>query len=452
MSNTIAALSTPAGSGIGVIRVSGDGALEVASAVFRPLQQGKKICDMAGYTACLGRVFDAAGDIDECILTVFRAPHSYTGEDVAELSCHGGSYVLSRTLQALFAAGARAAQAGEFTRRAFLNGKTDLTGAEAVMSLIGAQGRLAARTALAARDGAVFGQLEAVRSALVGLQAQFCAFVDYPDDDIPELMPDVLEQTLQQAADTMQALLDTYDAGSVLRDGIDTVIVGAPNVGKSTLMNLLAHRDRSIVTAVAGTTRDVIEETVLLGEIRLRLADTAGLHQTDDPVERIGIDKAYHRLQTAALVLAVLDASAPLSEQDTALLAQLDAQHTVVILNKSDLPAVTKPEHIGMPYTVAMSAESGSGAEALQRCIEQITGVGDLGEETPLLANERQRDCARRCLLALQQALQALRDGFTQDAVSVQTDEALQAILELTGERATEAVVDEVFARFCVGK
>lgn len=450
-STTVAALSTPSGSGIGVIRVSGAQALSIAAAVFRPLQHAKDITQMSGYTACLGKTFDADGDIDECILTVFRAPHSYTGEDVAELSCHGGAYLLSRTLQALFTAGARPAEPGEFTRRSFLNGKTDLTGAEAVMSLIGAQGRLAARTALAAREGAVFRQLSGVRASLLTLQAQFSAFVDYPDDDIPDLSYTNLEQTLTAALGTLQHLLDDYDAGKILRDGIDTVIVGAPNVGKSTLMNLLSRCERSIVTPVAGTTRDVVEETVLLGEIRLRLADTAGLHDTDDPVERIGIDKAYQRIRTAGLILAVLDASAPLQPQDCALLQSLERERTVVILNKSDLPCriTDLPD---MPYVVPMSAADGVGVVELQRCVEQITGVCALTEETPLLAGERQRDCARRCRDALQQSLDTLYAGFTQDAVSVQIDEALCALLELTGERATDAVVGEIFSRFCVGK
>ncbi|MBR7092161.1 MAG: tRNA uridine-5-carboxymethylaminomethyl(34) synthesis GTPase MnmE [Clostridia bacterium] len=455
MESTVAAIATPlASSGIGVVRISGPQALDVAAAVFRPARQGRSVLRMAGYTAAFGRVADADGAFDECVLTVFRAPHSYTGEDVAELSCHGGPYLLRRALQAAYAAGAVPAGPGEFTKRAFLNGKTDLTGAEAVMSIIGAQGKLAARTALAAREGAVFQVLAQVRGALLGVQAQFSAFVDYPDEEIPDLSPQALRQTLAQAQDVLRRLIGSFEAGRVLREGIDTVIVGAPNVGKSTLMNLLAHSERSIVTPVAGTTRDVVEETVRLGDVCLRLADTAGLHETADPVEQIGVARARGRLQSAALVLAVFDTARPLGTDDQELLDALDPEHTIAILNKTDLPGRFPAQAVRQrfPHTVEMAAGTGLGLDALQQQVEQVTGLCRLTEDTPLLAGERQLACARRAYEALEQALRALDDGMTLDAVSVQVDEALGAVLELTGEKVTDAVVDEIFSRFCVGK
>ncbi len=454
MSRVIAAISTPVSSaGLGVLRVSGDGAADIAARVFRPLNAQRALTQIGGYQAVYGHVFDADGTIDECVATVFRAPHSYTGEDVVEFSCHGGVYLLQRTLRALLEAGAVPAAAGEFTRRAFVNGKVDLTRAEAVMDLIGAEGRLSAKTALAAREGALFRKLQPVKEALIALQAQIAAFVDYPDDDIPELEPTALEQGLREAARVLSRLLATYDAGRVLHEGVDTAIVGSPNVGKSTLMNCLTGYDRSIVTSVAGTTRDVVEDTVRLGEITLHLSDTAGIHRTDDQVEAIGVERSRRRLESAALILAVFDSSAPLTDDDRDLLASLPTEATVIVLNKQDLGAVVgEDEFSEFPYVIPMRAETGEGVEALTQAVAALTGVLRLDEAEPLLATERQRDCVRRAAAAIAEALDAVHMGLSQDAVAVSVDGALSALLELTGERATDAVVNGIFARFCVGK
>ncbi len=455
MANVIAAISTAASpAGLGVIRVSGEGATRVADAVFCSVTAGKTLSSLPGYHAAYGRVKDAEGVFDECVATVFRAPHSYTGEDVVELSCHGGLYLLQRTLRALIAAGAVPAGAGEFTRRAFLNGKVDLTQAEAVMDLIAANGRLAAKTALASREGAVFRRLQALKETLLGLQAQFSAFVDYPDDDIPELDAGALEQTLREAQATLSSLLSTYDAGKLLREGVDTVIVGSPNVGKSTLMNVLAGCERSIVTPIAGTTRDVVQETVRVGELCLRLSDTAGIRQTDDAVEAIGVERSRRQLETAALVLAVFDGSRPLSRDDLDLLEQLPRDTTIAIINKQDLHQEINEQYIfdKIKHVVKVGAAQGSGLEALAEAIQTVTGLYRLNDSEPVLATERQRHCVCRALEALQEAAQALQTGITLDAVSVNIDSALSALLELTGERVTEAVVDGIFARFCVGK
>lgn len=455
MSKVIAAISTPVSpAGLGVIRISGDGAVSLAAQVFTPMNRERQVTELGGYQAAYGHVKDAEGIIDECIATVFRAPHSYTGEDVVEFSCHGGVYLLQRTLRALFEAGAVPAAAGEFTRRAFLNGKVDLTRAEAVMDLIGAQGRLAAKTALATREGAVFQALQPVKQSLIELQAQIAAFVDYPDDDIPELEPSALETGLTQAMAVLEKLLATYDAGHVLRHGIDTAIVGSPNVGKSTLMNCLAGYDRSIVTDVAGTTRDVVEDTVRIGELCLRLSDTAGIRSTEDTVEAIGVERSRKRLESAALILAVFDSSRELSQDDRDLIRALPRDTTIAILNKQDLPIKIDKEYIysSFQHVVCMEAATSGGKDELERVIAAVTGIHRLDEAEPLLATERQRDCVRRAHEALQEAVEALQLGLSQDAVSVSVDGALSALLELTGERATEAVVDGIFARFCVGK
>ncbi len=455
MSTVIAAIATPtAVGGLGVIRLSGDEAFAVADRVFRAVNKTKRVSEMDGYTAAYGHVFDADGDIDECVATVFRAPHSYTGENVAELSIHGGVYLLSRVLRAVFAAGAVPAAAGEFTRRAFVNGKLDLTQAEAVAALIAADGKLAAKTALAAREGAVFARLQTMKETLVGLQAQFSAFVDYPDDDIPPLHPDTLAETLKTVKNGLDELLSTYDAGRVLREGVDTVIVGSPNVGKSTLMNLLSGCERSIVTDMAGTTRDVVEETVRVGNVCLRLADTAGLRETDDRVEAIGVERSRERLTRAALVLAVFDGSRTLSEDDRALLDVLAKENTIAVINKQDLTQNIDVSYISdkIQQIVYTDAKNGVGKEELTAAVETVTGVNRLTGEQPVLANERQRACAYRALQCVAEALDALCAGMTADAVSVSVDGALDALLELAGERTTETVVDGIFARFCVGK
>ena len=455
MSHPIAAISTPAApAGLGVIRLSGDDAIAVACRVFRAADPARALDKLGGYTAAYGHVFDADGDIDDCVALVFRAPHSYTGEDTVELSCHGGLYLLQRTLRACLAAGAKPAGAGEFTRRAFIGGKMDLTQAESVMELIAADGRLAARTALAAREGATYRRLQSVKESLLGVAAQFGAFVDYPDEDIPELHTDTLAATIDEATRAVSALLDTFDAGRILREGIDTVIVGSPNVGKSTLMNCLAGCERSIVTDIAGTTRDIVEETVRLGDVTLRLADTAGIRDTDDRVETVGVALARRRLQRAALVLAVFDGSRPLTDEDKALARSVADAATIAIINKADCDERTDrawlEAHFGR--VVTLSAKSGEGVAALTEAVAQVTGVERLDAAEPMLATERQRDCAARCLACLDEAATALASGMTLDAVAVSLDGAIAAILDLTGERTTEAVVDEVFARFCVGK
>ena len=455
MSDTIAAIATPAApAGLGVVRLSGEEALAVAARVFRPANPARSAERLAGYTAAYGHVYDAEGDIDDCVLLVFRAPRSYTGEHVAELSCHGGLYLLRRVLRACLAAGARMAQPGEFTRRAFLAGKMDLTQAESVTALIAADGRLAARTALAAHEGVTYRRLQEVRETLLAVEAQFSAYVDYPDEDIPELHPEALARVIHRAQQTVQGLVDTFDAGQVLREGVDTAIVGCPNVGKSTLMNALSGCERSIVTEVAGTTRDVIENTVRLGEVTLRLADTAGIRDTGDRIESAGVEKARTRLRQAALVLAVFDGSRPLTDADRALAEESCRTAAIAVINKADRPQRIDRAFLEGRFSrvVTLSAREGSGLPELAAAVADITGVERLTAAEPVLSTERQRDCAVRCRSCLEEADAALGSGLTPDAVSVSLHGAIAAILELTGERATETVVDEVFARFCVGK
>ena len=452
---TIAAVSTAQAPGaIGIVRISGPDARNVAGKVFRSAH-GKTLEQIRGYTALYGRVHDSDGDIDEAIALNFRAPASFTGENVVELSCHGGIYVTRRLLKAVLEAGAVPAGPGEFTRRAFLNGKMGLTEAESVMQIIGAQGGQAAKAALAGHDGALEKKIREVRDCLTGAAAHLSAWADYPDDDIPQVTPEELKTSLQKAKSGLEKLLRQFEAGRALREGVETVIAGRPNAGKSTLMNLLAGCERSIVTQYAGTTRDVVEDTVLLGGIPLHLADTAGIREkTDDPVESIGVNRAYKRIRTAQLVLAVFDGSEELDDSDRVLTEKLDGVPCIAVVNKSDLPQNIDLKYIKSKFihTVILSAETGSGLEELQTAVENILGTSELDPAQGMLFTERQRDACRKALDCVEEAREALNSGLTFDAVTVSLEGAISALLELTGERATETVVDSVFHHFCVGK
>ena len=458
VSSTIAAISTAqAPGGIGIVRISGPRARQIADRVFVSAR-GKTIAETPGYTALYGGVYrDAetrAEKLDEAVALVFVEPASFTGEDVVELSCHGGLYVLRRVLDAVLAAGAVPAAPGEFTRHAFLNGKLGLTEAESVMQLICAQGEQAARVALAGHDGALEKRIAKIRESLLSMAAHLSAWADYPEDDIPQVSAEALKTSLASAREELSALLDQFDAGRALREGVDTVIAGRPNTGKSTLMNLLAGCERSIVTQFAGTTRDVVEDTVLLDGIPLNLADTAGLRLTDDPVESIGVVRAKDRLRTAQLVLAVFDSSQTLGGEDRELIAAIGAVPAVAVVNKSDLETKIDIEYIKekFKHIVYISALSGEGSPALKEAVAEVLQTAKLNPAEGILFTERQRDAARRARECVDEALSALSDGMTLDAVTVSIEGAVSALLELTGERATTAIVDSVFSKFCVGK
>ncbi len=460
--DTIAAVATSmsAPAGISIVRVSGSDALAVAAMVFTPARSDRPVRDMDGYTGAYGKVRDAQGAFDEAVLWVYRAPKSYTGEDVAEICCHGGAVVTRRLLRACLEAGARLAQAGEFTRRAVLHGKLTLPQAEAVMGLIGAQNELSAKCALRAYEGAAYQEICAVRDALLHIIAQQSAFIDYPDEDIDDMDAEEMLSRMNDAAQRLQRLLRNYDVGEAVREGIPTVIVGKPNTGKSTLMNLLAGYDKSIVTDVAGTTRDVVEGTLCVGDVLLRAADTAGIRDADNAVERIGVDRSLSRLRGAALILAVFDASRPFDEEDLRVLEEIRAVktmgvHAIAVYNKTDLDCVLElPDGDAALFDaqVSLCAKSGGNLEALIHAIEGAADLGDIRMGAAPLASERQRDCAARAFTFVMDAARALRDGVTVDAVCSTLDLAVGALLELTGEVVSDAVVSQVFASFCVGK
>ena len=449
---TVAAVSTALGEGgIAVIRISGETAIEVADRCFKTFS-GEKLSSLEGYRAAYGRVYSGEAVLDDAVALVFRAPKSYTGEDVVEISVHGGSYMARQVLRAVLESGAVAAQNGEFTKRAFLNGKLDLAKAESIMGLISADNDAALRISRAARDGRLSREITSVTDRLLETAASLAVFSDYPDEDIPELDPENFASLLSSALVSLEALLSTYDAGRVVREGLNCAIVGKPNVGKSTLMNLLSGTERSIVTNIAGTTRDVIEETVRVGDIVLRLADTAGIRETSDEVEKVGVDRAKIRIENADMVLAVFDNSNELDADDRAILELLDRRHSIIILNKTDLEAKLDAACFEGFMTVEASAAKGIGLESLEAAISELTNTAQLNGETAVLISERQRDCTQRAYRAVSEALAALNEGQTLDAVSVCIDDALSALLELTGKRVTVEVADEVFRRFCVGK
>lgn len=454
MNDTIAAIATPqAAGGIGIVRISGSQATEVADRVFSAVSR-KKLMQSEGYRAHYGHVSDDGEAIDEAIALVFRAPKSYTGEDVVELSCHGGLYIIRRVLRAVLKSGARMAEPGEFTRRAFENGKMSLTQAESVMDLIGAQGQQAARAAFSAREGRLAAHIDALKTELTGYAAHLSAWADYPEEDLIPVDRQALQSDLERSRQKLTQWIAQGDAGRAIRDGVDTVIVGKPNVGKSTLMNALAGCERSIVTHIAGTTRDIVEEKVVLGDIVLRLADTAGIHATEDPVERIGVKRAVSRMDQAGLILAVFDHSVPLDGDDRMLLKKMRGRPCVAVINKNDMEGQLDVEAIrqSVPSVVMISAKQESGLEALASAVSDLLGVSHLNPADGILSGERQLQCARECLQMLDEALEALKMGMTFDAVNVSLDSAIAALLQLTGERTTEVITDAVFHRFCVGK
>lgn len=452
--NTIAAIATPLGvGGIGVVRISGPDALTIADRMLRIVHY-KAVSDMQGYTCAYGRAFDTDGDIDEIVVTVFRAPRSFTGEDVVEISSHGGIYIVRRILRACCESGARPALAGEFTKRAFLNGKLDLTRAEAVADLIAAQGKQAAKAALTARDGALYHKIDSVSSHLIEQASHLAAWIDYPEEEIEEIDPQAIQRVLKESEDELQNLLDTYDAGRVIREGIDVAIVGRPNVGKSTLMNLLAGSRRSIVADLAGTTRDVVSDTVYLGDIVLHLSDTAGIRTSDDPIEKAGVELAVEHLERAQLVLAVFDGSQPLDDDDEKVMEYCKDMTSIALVNKNDLPQVLDLQVLKEHFTtvLSLSAREGNGADKLKACIQELFGLGAFDSSAAMLANERQRSGVVDALENVKEANEAIVSGISYDAVCVCIENAVDRLLELTGKRASQEVVDQVFSRFCVGK
>lgn len=454
MAKTIAAVSTGnAVGGIGVIRISGDNAIAVAAKVFSAAD-GKPLTEVEGYRAKFGKIISGSEPIDEAVALVFRAPKSYTGEDVVELSVHGGLYIVQKTLEAVFDAGATPAEAGEFTKRAFLNGKIDLAQAEGVANMISAGGEAAVKASMNLIDGALSRRIGRVLQNLLDSSALMGAWVDYPDEEIPELGNDELEKTLSSAKSELQSLISEYDNGLIMTQGIDTAIVGKPNAGKSTLMNLLSGREKSIVTDIEGTTRDIVEGSVRLGDIVLHLNDTAGLRDGADEVEKIGIERTLEKIDLAGLIIAVFDVSRPLDENDKKLIEKCRGKKALAVVNKVDLSADTSVEEVEKAFekTIYISAKDENYLAAVKDAVYDILGAENIDSGAPMLANARQKECCKAALRYVDEALCALQAGMTFDAVNVMIDSAADELLTLTGKKATVEVVNNIFSKFCVGK
>ena len=454
--DTIAAIATPLSpSAIGILRLSGDQAIAFASALFRPLS-GCALQDAPDRQLVYGDFCDETGAvIDRCLATISRGPFSYTGEDTAELQCHGSPLVLTRGLEALFRKGARQARPGEFTKRAFLNGRMDLTQAEAVIDLIDAQTDAAARNATAQLTGAIGTKISQIYDDLLNLTAQFHALLDYPEEDIEELEEADYFQVLERAIQSLQALSQSFQKGRLMTEGIATAIVGRPNVGKSSLLNALLGYERAIVSPVPGTTRDTVEERVLLGDCLLRLIDTAGLRETQDPIEQMGTERTRQALERAELILVVLDASQPIEAEDEDVLHAVSSHANVIaVRNKSDLPSLWEEEALANQFShiCTISAQKQHGLDSLIAEIQNLFPKDSQLASGEILTNARQAEAAFRALDALKASHADLQAGMTPDAILTGIEDALSALGEITGKTLQEALVSRIFERFCVGK
>ncbi len=452
MADTIAAIATGTQvSAIGIIRLSGDETFRVIDRLFFPYS-GKKMSESADRRLIFGELRDRGGELlDVCLCTISRAPHSYTGENTAELQCHGSPTVLRAALDELFALGARQAAPGEFTKRAFLNGRMELCAAEAVADIIDAETVECAKNAAGQLSGAISRKVDGIYSALTDISSHYHAVLDYPDEDIEDFQLESYEGSLTSALTELERLLQSHERGKLMTGGIPAAIAGRPNAGKSSLLNALLGYDRAIVTAIPGTTRDTIEEKLRIGRLTLRLIDTAGLRDTDDEVERLGVERSRAAMSKAELVIAVVDGSGEITDEDREVIAQAEAAPKgIVVLSKRDIAEPDAEITTALPV-VSLSSVTGDGMDELERVIAERFPLPEVpaGE---ILTNVRQADAVKRAIEYMRSALDAMRAGMTPDIVLTETEGAMSALGELSGRTVREDVTNRIFQRFCVGK
>ena len=453
MAHPIAAIATGlVRSGIGILRMSGDGCIDLANRVFA-LYNGQALSSLPDRKLARGTLFDAQGrPIDEAMVFVSHAPHSYTGEDTVEFQCHGSPAVLTAGLSALLSNGFHQAGPGEFTKRAFLNGQMDLTQAEAVIDLIDAETADAAANAAGQVAGVLRKQLDPIYDSLMDICSHFHAVLDYPDEDIEPFRLQAYADTLTSASKKLDALLSSCRRGNFIKNGVQAAILGAPNAGKSSLLNALAGFDRVIVTDIPGTTRDAVEQTVTLGRHLLRLLDTAGIRDTSDTVEHLGVERSFQAAQSCQLAFFVVDGSKPLTPEDEAAMdAALQAPDAIAILNKQDLPCVIDPSELPFSYVIPVSCAKQAGLDLLEQALDMV-----FDDEAPcdgsILTNARQADAIAKSRVSIEAARSSLRLGMTPDAVLVDVEAAMEALGEATGRVVREDITNRIFERFCVGK
>ena len=456
-SNTIAAIATPmTNSGIGIIRISGDEALDIIEKVFKPKKKDKKIKDVKTYTAHYGHVYDESTLLDECIVLVMKGPHSYTAEDVVEINCHGGGVVMKKVLEAVFKAGATPAEPGEFTKRAFLNGRIDLSEAEAVMDLIQSKNEFAMSTSLKQLEGALGKKITEIRKQIIHSVAFIESALDDPEHYSVDGFSDELKDQVEVIMNQLNEFLENADNGRILKEGIQTVIVGKPNAGKSSVLNVLLGEERAIVTDIAGTTRDTLEESIQIKGIPLNIIDTAGIRDTNDLIEKIGVDKAKENAEKADLIIYVVDASRPLDENDHEIIEMIRDKKAVILLNKSDLSTVVDKKALETLITKPMidiSAKEETGIHELESTLKEMFYHGDISfNDEVYITNIRHKTALADALSSLKKVEESIENQMPEDFFTIDLMDAYESLGSITGETIGEDLVNEIFSKFCMGK
>lgn len=455
--DTIAAIATAmSNSGIGIIRISGDEALDVADRIFRPKKGSRKVSDMETHTIHYGYVTDGDEVIDEVMLLIMKAPRSYTCEDTIEIDCHGGVLVMKKILETVLKYGARPAEPGEFTKRAFLNGRIDLSQAESVIDVINAQNELALKSSVSQLQGAVLEKIKAIRAVVLHELAFIESALDDPEHVSLEGYPEQLHEIMSDAHSKVKKLLDSSDNGKMLKEGINTAIVGKPNAGKSSLLNILVGEERAIVTEIAGTTRDILQEQIQIGGIGLNVIDTAGIRDTEDIVEKIGVNKSREYIEKADLIIYVVDSSTELDENDQEIIEAIRNKKAIVLLNKSDLDAKTDASVLQTQLSkpiLSISAKNNTGIHELETLIEEMFFSGKLSfNDEVYITNIRQKNALAEAQNSLKMVLQSIADGMPEDFFTIDMMNAYEALGTIIGESVGEDLVNEIFSKFCMGK